>query len=86
MRTKGLHLYLLDMSQLCNYYTNPHFFLFLYADKGIAPIPTGHEPVVQLLHQSAFILYNSPVQVSHLLLPITKRVHCFYANQAQLTG
>ena len=25
---------------------------------------------------------NSPVQVSHLLLPITKRLHYFYANQA----
>jgi len=24
------------------------------ADKGIAPIPTGHEPVVPLLHQSAY--------------------------------
>ena len=24
----------------------------------------------------------SPVQVSHLLLPITKRLHYFYANQA----
>src|ERR1700761_9081571 len=34
------------------------------------------------LHQSA-LLY-SPVQVSHLLLPITKRLHYFYANQAWL--
>jgi hypothetical protein len=25
---------------------------------------------------------NSPVQVSHLFLPITKRLHYFYANQA----
>lgn len=25
---------------------------------------------------------KSPVQVSHLLLPITKRLHYFYANQA----
>jgi hypothetical protein len=34
MRTKELHSYLLDMSQLCYYYTNPHsFFVFttLYA-------------------------------------------------------
>jgi hypothetical protein len=39
-----------------------------------------------LLHQSAckivFLYHINPVQVSHLLLPITKRVHCFYANRA----
>ena len=30
-----------------------------------------------------FILFDiSPVQVSHLLLPTTKRLHYFYANQA----
>ncbi len=28
------------------------------------------------------INYDSPVQVSHLLLPITKRLHYFYANRA----
>jgi hypothetical protein len=28
----------------------------------------------------------SPVQVSHLLLPITKRVHYFYANQAKFNS
>jgi hypothetical protein len=35
---------------------------------------------------SSKVLYKknkvSPVQVSHLLLPITKRLHYFYANQA----
>ena len=30
MRTKELHSYLLGMSQLCYYYTNPHSFLFLF--------------------------------------------------------
>ena len=29
MRTKELHSYLLDMSQLCYYYTNPHSSLYL---------------------------------------------------------
>ena len=73
--------------------------LTLNADKGFAPLFTGHEPVMLLLHQSAFdktlpdiffflfireTMFNgkSPVQVSHLLLPITKRLHCFYANRA----
>ena len=68
--------------------------LTLSADKGFAPLFTGHEPAMLLLHQSAyekisphlfsFTIYNvkSPVQVSHLLLPITKRLHCFYANRA----
>ena len=62
---------------------------FFYADKGFAPLLTGHEPVMLLLHQSALRCsihpnssHNSPVQVSHLLLPITKRLHYFYANQA----
>lgn len=49
---------------------------------------TGHEPVMLLLHQPAFYKIacrvKSPVQVSHLFLPITKRLHCFYANQAIL--
>ena len=27
----------------------------LYADKGFAPLLTGHEPVMLLLHQSALI-------------------------------
>ena len=76
--------------------------LTLSADKGFAPLFSGHEPDMLLLHQSAYcktlphlslffpILFTgktmfnvkSPVQVSHLLLPITKRLHFFYANQA----
>ena len=82
-------------------------------DKGFAPLYTGHEPIMLLLHQSTqyhvraqgelesptltvktlclnhltiepyvLTLDKSPMQVSHLLLPITKRVHYFYANQA----
>lgn len=49
-----------------------------YADKGIAPMFTDHEPVMLLLHQSAL----SPVRDLHSYLPITKRVHYYYANQA----
>ena len=79
--------------------------LSLNTDKGFAPLSTGHEPVMLLLHQSAYNICKkkkttqiiitcfikpqsqelnekSPVQVSHLLLPITKRLHYFYANRA----
>jgi hypothetical protein len=31
--------------------------LSLYADKGFAPLFTGHEPVMLLLHQSAYDIY-----------------------------
>ena len=30
VRTKDLHLYLLDMSQLCYYYINPHIYISIY--------------------------------------------------------
>ena len=44
VRTKDLHLYLLDMSQLCYYYINPHIYILLYiivyyiASKGFEPL------------------------------------------------
>ena len=28
-----------------------------YADKGIAPLSIGHEPIMLLLHQSAFVFF-----------------------------
>ena len=58
----------------------------LCADKGFAPISPGHEPGMLLLHQSTFIAvkYNSPVRDLHSYLPITKRVHYYYANQAKI--
>lgn len=57
----------------------------LYADNGFAPISPGHEPSMLLLHQSTFITlkYNGPVRDLHSYLPITKRVHYYYANQAK---
>jgi hypothetical protein len=58
----------------------------MYADRGFAPLFTGHEPGMLLLHQSAFIVikfFNSPVRDLHSYLPITKRVHYYYANQAK---
>lgn len=56
------------------------------ADRGFAPLFTGHEPGMLLLHQSALILISvtSPVRDLHSYLPITKRVHYYYANQAKM--
>jgi hypothetical protein len=31
----------------------------IYADKGIAPLSTGHEPIMLLLHQSALVFVFS---------------------------
>ena len=56
------------------------------ADRGLAPLCPGHEPSMLLLHQSAFItikIINNPVRDLHSYLPITKRVHYYYANQAK---
>ena len=88
------------------------------ADKGLAPIFTGHEPIMLLLHQSAYNyilasegfepshimmktlclkpldykalikknIQKSPVQVSHLFQLVTKQLHYFYANQANINN
>ena len=29
-----------------------------YADKGIAPLSAGYEPIMLLLHQSAFVFFS----------------------------
>ena len=57
-----------------------------YADRGVAPLFPGHEPGMLLLHQSAllYIFISSPVRDLHSYLPITKRVHYYYANQAKV--
>ena len=99
MRAKGLHLYLLVMSQLCYYYINPHFTKIKI--KIIVTQEEFESPKIILkelrLNRSTTgplkqynvkcLMYNyskSLVQVSHLLKPITKRLHYFYANQALL--
>ncbi len=60
-------------------------------DEGLEPSYLGHEPNMltiyinpQITLNIKYLILDSLVQVSHLLLPITKRVHCFYANQAFL--
>ena len=80
-------------SNMLNYYTNPHEFRLdgiRTRDSGIERAmsyhlttnPWGNNELVStiiLREQQALI---SPVQVSHLLLLITKQLHYFYANQA----
>ena len=75
MRTEDLNLYLLDMSQLCYYYINPQFS------------PRGNRILISTLKESRLnplTIGPSPVQVSHLLQPTTKRLHYFYANRAKI--
>ena len=59
MRTKDLHLYLLDMSQLCYYYINPHMYFFFKKkiNKSICLnkhyiAPTGIEPMHMMMKTS----------------------------------
>ena len=49
-----------------------------YTDKGFEPLDGDHESTMLPVTS----IRISPVQVSHLLLPITKRLHYFYANRA----
>ena len=45
-------------------------FFIISADKGFAPIYTGHEPVMLLLHQSAKYIYIAPegIEPSHVMM------------------
>jgi hypothetical protein len=43
-----------------------YIYIFFYADKGIAPIFTGHEPVMLLLHQPALARYETCTHIYRL--------------------
>ena len=92
VRTKDLHLYLLDMSQLCYYYINPHLIKWKKLKKVFLALK-GFEPLKVMMKTLCrnhltirpIYIYRSPVQVSHLFQLVTKQSHYFYANQAKHT-
>ena len=47
VRTKDLHLYLLDMSQLCYYYINPHILIiYVYSLRGVRTLESNDENIM----------------------------------------
>ena len=85
VRTKDLHLYILDMSQLCYYYINPHctYKQDIIALKGFEPLKVMMKTLCRNHLTIRPLFYISPVQVSRLLQLVTKQSHYFYANQAK---
>jgi hypothetical protein len=56
----------------------------LIASKGIEPLYVMMKTLcLNHLTIRPFYLFMSPVQVSHLLMLVTKQLHYFYANQAK---
>ena len=63
VRTKDLHPYLLDMSQLCYYYTNPHLLFRACATSAAAK----QQPASQV-NKIKILLASEGIEPSHVMM------------------